>query len=217
MRCAHGQWDVHYLTRGSELVMAGSWSGEHTLALNSKMVGSWSGEHAPYLPGRALREPKMGLPPDVTSLEHIDALFESLDEDHGGTLDVRNVLGSNDPNLLGSNNPNLLGSNDPNCFGLERSQLFWARTIPTVLGSNDPNLLGSNDPKLLGSNDPNSLGSNDPNSLGSNDPGLCPVTLSPSLASLPPARHSRDRSCQPRDRSGPSGAIHTEIEHSLRR
>ena len=168
MRCAHGQWDVHYLTRGSELVMAGSWSGEHTLALNSKMVGSWSGEHAPYLPGRALREPKMGLPPDVTSLEHIDALFESLDEDHGGTLDVRNVLGSNDPNLLGSNDPKLLGSNDPN-------------------------------------------------SLGSNDPGLCPVTLSPSLASLPPARHSRDRSCQPRDRSGPSGAIHTEIEHSLRR
>lgn len=40
---------------------------------------------------KALRDPKLGVPAVLANVDQIDALFDSLDEDHGGTLDVHEM------------------------------------------------------------------------------------------------------------------------------
>jgi hypothetical protein len=40
---------------------------------------------------QALRNPKMGIPKELLAIASIDALFDSLDEDHGGTLDLQEM------------------------------------------------------------------------------------------------------------------------------
>ena len=38
-----------------------------------------------------MRNPKMGIPKDLLAIASIDALFDALDEDHGGTLDLQEM------------------------------------------------------------------------------------------------------------------------------
>ena len=60
-----------------------------------QLVREWdvmsSGEISRVEFRKALRDPKLGIPPEFAHVDQIDALFDSLDEDHGGTLDVHEM------------------------------------------------------------------------------------------------------------------------------